>query len=229
MKLLIVEDDDETRQFIARGLQELGHSVEVAADGVLGLRLAQQNDYDVIVLDRMLPLLDGMNVLRQLRSDGRQTPILMLTALGEVDARVEGFEAGADDYLAKPFAFAELVARVAALSRRHPLREDASTRLVLADLELDLLRRKARRAGRTLDLQPREFKLLAYLMKNAGRVVTRTMLLEQVWNYHFDPQTSLVETHISRLRAKIDRDFDVPLLQTVRGTGYCLCIDGEWS
>lgn len=222
MKLLLIEDDAETREFVLQRLGHLGHAVDTAADGQAGMERACGGDYEVIIVDRMLPVLDGMTVLRTLREKGVFTPVLMLTALGEVDARVEGIDAGADDYLAKPFAFAELAARIGALARRPPLRDAIATVLILGDLEMDLLRRRVRRAGRTLELQPREFRLLEYLMQNAGRVVTRTMLLEQVWNYHFDPKTSVVETHISRLRAKIDRDFDAPLLHTIRGAGYCL-------
>ncbi len=225
MKLLLIEDDTETRNYVKRGLCELGHVVDTAPDGQQGLLQASAGDHDVIVVDRMLPKLDGMGLLRTLRESGVQTPVLMLTALGDVDARVEGIEAGADDYLAKPFAFAELVARIGALARRPPISAAVVTQLQLADLEMDLLKREVRRGGRKLDLQPREFRLLEYLLQHAGRVVTRTMLLEKVWDYHFDPRTSVVETHISRLRGKIDRDFDIPLLHTVRGAGYCLKAD----
>ncbi len=226
MKLLLVEDDAETAAYVARGLREQGHVVDVAGDGRDGLYHAAEGGYDVLVVDRMLPKLDGLGLLRALRAAGVRTPVLMLTALGEVDARVEGIEAGADDYLGKPFAFAELAARVGALGRRPPLVEGATTALRLADLEMDLLRREVRRAGRVIDLQPREFRLLEYLLRHAGEVVTRTMLLEQVWEYHFDPQTSVVETHISRLRGKIDRGFDCELLHTVRGAGYSLRAPG---
>ncbi|MDE1957631.1 MAG: response regulator transcription factor [Xanthomonadaceae bacterium] len=226
MKLLVVEDDAETAAYVARGLREQGHVVDVAGDGRDGLFHAAEGGYDVLVVDRMLPRLDGLGLLRALRAAGVRTPVLMLTALGEVDARVEGIEAGADDYLGKPFAFAELAARVGALGRRPPLVEGATTTLRLADLEMDLLRREVRRAGRVIDLQPREFRLLEYLLRHAGEVVTRTMLLEQVWEYHFDPQTSVVETHISRLRGKIDRGFDSELLHTVRGAGYSLRAPG---
>ena len=226
MKLLLVEDDAETAAYVARGLREQGHVVDVAGDGRDGLFHAAEGGYDVLVVDRMLPKLDGLGLLRALRAAGVHTPVLMLTALGEVDARVEGIEAGADDYLGKPFAFAELAAHVGALGRRPPLVEGAITALRLADLEMDLLRREVRRAGRVIDLQPREFRLLEYLLRHAGEVVTRTMLLEQVWEYHFDPQTSVVETHISRLRGKIDRGFDAELLHTVRGAGYSLRAPG---
>lgn len=222
MRLLLVEDDAETRAYVRRGLSELGHVVDVAADGHEGLLLASEGQYDVVVLDRMLPRLDGMALLAALRASAVQTPVLMLTALGDVEARVEGIEAGADDYLAKPFAFSELAVRVAALARRPPLSGGARTLLQIADLELDRLKREVRRGGRAIELQPREFRLLEYLLEHAGRVVTRTMLLEQVWDYHFDPKTSVVETHISRLRGKIDRGFTPELLHTVRGAGYCL-------
>jgi len=226
MKLLVVEDDAETAAYVARGLREQGHVVDVAGDGRDGLFHAAEGGYDVLVVDRMLPKLDGLGLLRALRAAGVHTPVLMLTALGEVDARVEGIEAGADDYLGKPFAFAELAARIGALGRRPPLVEGATTVLRLADLEMDLLRREVRRGSRVIDLQPREFRLLEYLLRHAGEVVTRTMLLEQVWEYHFDPQTSVVETHISRLRGKIDRGFDSELLHTVRGAGYSLRTPG---
>jgi two-component system, OmpR family, response regulator len=222
MRLLLVEDDAETRDYVRRGLLALGHQVDVAADGQEGLLMAGDGGYDVIVLDRMLPRLDGMGVLAALRAGGVRSPVLMLTALGDVEARVEGIEAGADDYLAKPFSFAELAARLGALGRRPPLTAEPPSRLALADLEMDRLKREVRRGGQRIELQPREFRLLEYLLEHAGRVVTRAMLLEHVWDYHFDPRTSVVETHISRLRAKIDRGFEVELLHTVRGAGYCL-------
>ncbi len=228
MRILLVEDDAETRAYVARGLGELGHVVDQAADGREGLFHASEGRYDVLVVDRMLPKLDGLDLLRALRAARVSTPVLMLTALCDVDARVEGFEAGADDYLAKPFAFAELAARIGALGRRPPLSDAATTQLHVADLEMDLLRREVRRAGQPIELQPREFRLLEYLMRHAGRVVTRTMLLEQVWEYHFDPQTSVVETHISRLRGKIDRGFESgELLCTVRGAGYMLRMEAD--
>ena len=223
MRILVIEDDNETAAYILRGLSEHGHAVERAPTGRDGLFLATDGSYDLIVLDRMLPGMDGMTLLKTLRAADVRTPVLMLTALGEVDQRVEGLEAGADDYLGKPFVFTELLARVQALGRRPPLQEQVSA-LQVADLEMDLLRREVRRAGKTIELQPREFRLLEYLMRHAGEVVTRTMLLEQVWDFHFDPQTSVVETHISRLRAKIDRAHGPgrELLHTVRGAGYCL-------
>ncbi|NII11107.1 response regulator transcription factor [Oleiagrimonas sp. C23AA] len=222
MRILLIEDDAETRRYIQRGLDELGYAVTCAANGAEGVMLASELEHDVIVLDRLLPRLDGLSVLKALRSAQINTPVLMLTALAEVEARVEGIEAGADDYLSKPFAFTELAARIGALARRPPLRDPTPTRLRLADLEMDLLRREVHRGGELIDLQPREFKLLEYFLRNAGRVVTRTMLLEQVWDYHFDPKTSVVETHISRLRGKIERNFQSQLLHTVRGAGYCL-------
>lgn len=223
MDILLIEDDAETRDYVAMGLRELGHVVDQAEDGLGGLRRAREGNHQVLVVDRMLPRLDGLDLLRALREVHISTPVLMLTALGEVDARVEGIEAGADDYLAKPFAFAELVARIGALARRPPLAAPVALHLRVADLEMDLIRREVRRDGKLIDLQPREFHLLEYLMRHAGELVTRTMLLEQVWEYHFDPQTSVVETHISRLRGKIDRGFaGGELLGTLRGVGYVL-------
>ncbi|MHB8570286.1 MAG: winged helix-turn-helix domain-containing protein [Metallibacterium sp.] len=223
MRILVIEDDNETAAYILRGLSEHGHAVERAPTGRDGLFLATDGSYDLIVLDRMLPGMDGMTLLKTLRAADVRTPVLMLTALGEVDQRVEGLEAGADDYLGKPFVFTELLARVQALGRRPPLQEQVAL-LQVADLEMDLLKREVRRAGKLIELQPREFRLLEYLLRHAGEVVTRTMLLEQVWDFHFDPQTSVVETHISRLRAKIDRAHGAgrELLYTVRGAGYCL-------
>ena len=221
MKLLVVEDDAETADYVAQGLRELGHGVDVASNGRDGLFLATDGTYDLLVVDRMLPGLDGLALVKTLRGAGIQTPVLFLTTLGGIDDRVEGLEAGGDDYLVKPFAFAEMAARVQALGRRPPIQQDATT-LRVADLEMDLVSRRVSRRGKTIDLQPREFRLLEYLMRHAGEVVTRTMLLEKVWDFHFDPKTSVVETHISRLRAKIDRDFDTALIHTVRGAGYCL-------
>jgi two-component system OmpR family response regulator len=221
MNILVVEDDEELAGFVAAGLREHGHAVEVCPDGREGFILACSDRFDVLVLDRMLPGLEGVALAKAVRAAGHDRPILLLTAVGGIDDRVEGLEAGADDYLVKPFAFAELLARLNALGRR-PARQVPETGYKVADLELDLLRRSVLRAGRRIDLQPREFDLLAYLMRHAGRVVTRTMLLEQVWNFHFDPKTNIVETHISRLRSKIDRAFDVELLHTVRGAGYVL-------
>jgi two-component system OmpR family response regulator len=221
MKILIVEDDRETAAHIAGGLRASAAHIDNAHDGYTGLTMAAREHYDMLIVDRMLPRLDGLSMVRELRHAGRQTPVLMVSALGEVDARVEGLEAGADDYLAKPFAMIELRARFAALSRR-PHLSDQPTVLRVADLELDRIGRHVQRAGRPIELQPREFRLLEYLMTHQGRVVTRIMLLENVWEFHFDPQTSVIETHISRLRTKLDRGFEQELLHTVRGVGYCL-------
>jgi two-component system, OmpR family, response regulator len=197
----------------------LGYTVDHAADGYAGLGLAQEDIYDVIILDRMMPKLDGLTVLRTLRDSGVKTPILFLTALGSIEDRVKGLEAGGDDYLVKPFAFAELHARVCSLARRPPL-SDVQTVLQAGDLEMDLIKRTVMRAGGQIELQPTEFRLLEYLLRHVGRVVTRTMLLEGVWDFHFDPKTNIVDTHISRLRAKVDRGYDRELIHTVRGAGY---------
>ncbi|MCU0937380.1 MAG: response regulator transcription factor [Gammaproteobacteria bacterium] len=221
MKVLVIEDDPHVAGFLVKALRETGASVDHAADGKGGLFLASGGSYDVMVVDRMLPGLDGLAIIRALRAAGDGTPVLVLSALGEVDHRVEGLRAGGDDYLVKPFAFSELHARIEALLRRSRT-EAPATRLQVADLELDLLARTVTRAGRPIDLQPREFRLLEYLMRHAGQVVTRTMLLERVWDYHFDPQTNVIDVHVSRLRRKIDRDFYTPLLHTVRGAGYVL-------
>ncbi len=223
MRILLVEDDTHTASFIAKGLREDGHAVDHASDGKQGLFLASTEPYDALVLDRMLPGLDGMTLLRTLRGAGNPLPILLLTALGDTDHRVEGLRAGADDYLVKPFAFAELSARLDGIVKRNRgSGEREATRLQAAGLELDLLSREARREGRRIELQPREFRLLEYLLRHAGQVVTRTMLLEAVWDYHFDPQTNVIDVHISRLRQKIDHGFDKPILHTVRGAGYRL-------
>ena len=221
MRILLIEDDPSAADYVARGLSENGHVCDVLADGTDGLFHATRESYDVLVVDRMIPGLDGLSLVRALRAAGRKTPVLFLTALGGIDDRVEGLEAGADDYLTKPFAFAELLARVNALARRPPVQQ-VKTTLRVADLELDLMARQARRAGQPIDLLPKEFTLLEVLMRNEGRVVTRTMLLERVWDFHFDPKTSVVETHISRLRAKIDRPFDLALLHTVKNAGYSI-------
>jgi two-component system OmpR family response regulator len=221
MKLLIVEDDREGAAYLKKALTQAGHTVDLAGDGREGLLLAAGESYDVIVLDRMLPQMDGLAILRTIRASGVKTPVLLLTALGGIDDRVEGLEAGGDDYLIKPFAIAELTARVNALARRPPPQE-VQTILHVADLRLDRLQRTVTRGGVRIELQPREFQLLEYLMRHAGRVVTRTMLLESVWDYHFDPKTNIVETHVSRLRSKIDRGHAVELIQTVRGAGYRL-------
>ncbi len=222
MRVLLVEDDPHTAGFIAKGLREDGHSVDHAGTGKDGLFLASTETYDAIVLDRMLPGLDGLTLLQTLRGAGNRVPVLLLTALGEVEHRVEGLRAGADDYLVKPFAYAELSARLDSILRRGGAGGSEPTRLRVADLELDLLSREARRGDKRIELQPREFRLLEYLMRQAERVVTRTMLLEAVWDYHFDPQTNVIDVHISRLRQKIDQGFPRPLLHTVRGAGYRL-------
>jgi two-component system OmpR family response regulator len=225
MKILLIEDDSDTAAFVANGLREHGHVVDESANGRDGLSRASGAGYDILIIDRMLPGMDGLAIVKTIRAAGVKAPVLVLTTLGGVNDRVEGLEAGADDYLVKPFAFAELLARVNALARRPPL-ASGETVLRAGDLEMDRLKRTVTRAGRRIDLQPQEFKLLEYLMRNAGHVVTRTMLLENVWEFHFDPRTSVVETHISRLRAKIDREFDQELIHTVRGSGYCLNASG---
>lgn len=224
MRILVVEDDEKTAAFIHRGLSELGHVCDVARTGALGLMqaTADPDAYDVVVVDRMLPELDGLSLVRAARAAKVRTPMLFLTAIGGVDDRVEGLEAGADDYLVKPFAFSELAARLNALARRPPVHATPSTVLRVADLEMDLVRRTVSRGGKVIDLKPREFTLLEVLIRGEGRILTRTMLLEKVWDFHFDPKTSVVETHISRLRTKIDKPFDCPLIHTIRNTGYSL-------
>jgi two-component system OmpR family response regulator len=221
MRILIVEDDLEAGAAMSRGLGEAGHEVTHAADGALGLKSAEGAEFDVMVVDRMMPNMDGLTMVETLRRQGDQTPVLFLSALGEIEDRVTGLKAGGDDYLVKPYAFAELIARVEALARR---RDTGSVQTVLrvGELEMDLIGRMVRREGREIDLQPREFQLLEFLMRHAGQSVTRTMLLEKVWEYHFDPQTNVIDVHVSRLRAKIDKGFDRPMLQTVRGAGYRL-------
>jgi len=219
--VLVVEDDQETASYIVKGLKECGHNADHAADGREGLLMADSTEYQVIIAPRMLPKVDGVTMTRTLRGSGNRTPILMLSALGDVDDRVAGLKAGADDYLVKPFAFSELQARIEALVRRAEP-ESPDTVLTVSDLEMDLLKREVRRNDQKIDLQPREFRLLEYLMRHSGQVVTRTMLLEKVWDYHFDPQTNVIDVHISRLRGKIDKEFDVSLLHTVRGAGYML-------
>ena len=221
MKILIVEDDLEASAYLARALKEAGHVPDEAADGETGLEMARAASYDVLVVDRMLPRRDGLSMIRELRSEGDDTPVLILSALGQVDDRVKGLRSGGDDYLTKPYAFSELLARIEILARRKKP-DEAETTLTVGDLTLDRLSREVSRAGQKILLQPREFRLLEYLMRNAGKVVTRTMLLEEVWDYHFDPQTNVIDVHISRLRGKIDKDFDPPLLHTVRGAGYML-------
>jgi len=219
MHILVVEDDSDAADYISRGLREAGHAVDVSGDGEEGLALATTQGYDVIVVDRMLPSLDGLSLIERLRKAGNHTPILILSALGQVDDRVKGLRAGGDDYLTKPYAFSELLARIEVLSRRtQPI--DLETVYRVGDLELDRLSHTVTRAGQPITLQPRELRLLEYLMRHAGQVVTRTMLLENVWDYHFDPQTNVIDVHISRLRGKIDKGFPTPLLHTVRGSGY---------
>jgi two-component system OmpR family response regulator len=221
MKVLLIEDDQETSAYVARGLREQGHVVDLAATGRDGLFLATEGGHDVLIVDRMLPGLDGIGLVQALRGTGVKAPVLFLTALGGVGDRVRGLDAGGDDYLVKPFAFAELLARVNALARRPPL-SDTPTVLQAGDLEMDLLGRTVTRSGKTIDLQPREFQLLAFLMRNLDRVVTRTMLLEAVWDFHFDPKTNIVESHISRLRSKLSQYGGAELIHTLRGSGYAL-------
>lgn len=222
MRILIIEDDRQVADYLRKSLAEMGHVVDLAADGREGLQMALASVHDALVVDRMLPGLDGLTLIQALRAQRVKTPVLVLSALGKVDDRVLGLKAGGDDYLVKPFAFSELMARLEALARRFGAEDAVATRLSVADLEMNLLARAVTRNGTPIDLQPREFKLLEYLMRHAGHVVTRTMLLEGVWDYHFDPQTNVIDVHISRLRAKIDKDFDPPLLHTVRGAGYSL-------
>ena len=223
MHILIVEDDQVARDYLAKGLRDVGHSVDVAADGLEGLQLASSLPVELAIVDRMLPKLDGLALVQSLRATGRKIPVLILSALGEVDDRVMGLRAGGDDYLAKPYHLAELLARVEALARRGDGGTgETSTRLRLADLELDRMTRRVTRGGKKIELTAREFQLLEFMMRHSGQVVTRTMLLEGVWDYHFDPQTNVIDVHISRLRQAIDKDFDKPLLHTVRGAGYSL-------
>ena len=225
MRFLLVEDDPEVARFVVKGLAEAGHVVELAPDGREGLYRATGEAFDAIVVDRMLPgAMDGLSMVETLRRAGNQTPVLILSALGQVDERVRGLKAGGDDYLTKPFAFSELQARLEAIMRRGSAKA-VETVLRVADLELDLLSREVRRAGRRLELLPREMRLLEYLMRHAGQVVTRTMLLEAVWDYHFDPQTNVIDVHVSRLRQKLDRGFARPLIHTTRGAGYSLRAD----
>ena len=221
MRVLVIEDDRDAASWLMKGLAESGHVADPAADGESGLNLALESIHDILIVDRMLPKLDGLSIVRTLRAKGITTPVLILSALSEVDERVRGLRAGGDDYLAKPYSFAELLARIEGLGRRSG-HETQETKLQACDLELDLLTRSVTRGGQNIPLQPREFKLLEYLMRNAGHIVTRTMLLENVWDYHFDPQTNVIDVHISRLRAKIDKGFDEPLLQTIRGAGYMI-------
>jgi len=222
MKILVADDDTRTAAFVEKGLKEQGHTVDCVLEGRDALHHCLYNNYDLVVLDRMMPGLDGLAVLKALRAANSQVPVIFLTAMADVDDRVDGLMAGADDYLVKPFAFSELSARLDAMLRRASGSDSPQTALTVQDLHLDLLSREVRRAETSIDLQPREFRLLEFLMRHAGQVVTRTMLLEHVWDYHFDPQTNVIDVHISRLRAKIDKGFDSPLLTTVRGAGYKL-------
>ncbi|MEF2551747.1 response regulator transcription factor [Aurantimonas sp. A2-1-M11] len=224
MRILIIEDDSEAAAYLVKALREAGHVAEHAADGDDGFHMADSRSYDVLIVDRMLPRRDGLSIISGLREKGNETPALILSALGQVDDRVTGLRAGGDDYLAKPFAISELLARIEVLGRRRG-GKDVETAYKVGDLELDRLSHEVRRNGKTIVLQPREFRLLEYLMKHANQVVTRTMLLENVWDYHFDPQTNVIDVHISRLRSKIERDFDTPLLHTVRGSGYIMRSD----
>ena len=221
MRLLVVEDDREAAEYLKKALREAGHLAEIAADGESGLALALDGEFDVLVVDRMLPKRDGLSLVAELRDKGIATPVLFLSALGQVDDRVTGLRAGGDDYLAKPYSFSELLARVEALARRGAP-QTADTVYRVGDLELDRLAHRVTRATKEIALQPREFRLLEYLMRHAGQVVTRTMLLENVWDYHFDPQTNVIDVHVSRLRSKIDKGFDRTLLHTIRGAGYMI-------
>lgn len=221
MRILVIEDDSEAAGWLVKGLAESGHVADHAADGEEGLGLALEGVHDVLIVDRMLPKIDGLTIIRKLRENNIQTPVLILSALADVDERVKGLRAGGDDYLGKPYSFAELLARIENLGLRAK-EAPLATKLRAADLEIDLLTRSVTRGGKAILLQPREFKLLEYLVRNAGHIVTRTMLLENVWDYHFDPQTNVIDVHISRLRSKIDKGYDEPILQTVRGAGYMI-------
>ncbi|MFM2421846.1 MAG: hypothetical protein RL291_376 [Pseudomonadota bacterium] len=226
MRILIIEDDRETAEFLKRALSEAGHVADHAGDGDTGYTMADGANYDALIVDRMLPKRDGLSIIAGLRAKGDRTPVIVLSALSEVDDRIRGLKAGSDDYLTKPFAVSELLARIEALGRRSS--PDAqSARLVVGDVVLDRLSRKVTRAGKAILLQPREFRLLEYLLRHAGQVVTRTMLLENVWDYHFDPQTNVIDVHISRLRAKLDQGFDHPIVETVRGSGYRIRTEGD--
>lgn len=222
MKLLLIEDDRATASYVQQGLAELGHACDHAQTGLDGLTAALTNTYDAIILDRNLPQLDGLSVLQALRSQGQRTPVLILSALGQVDDRIKGLEAGSDDYLTKPFSFGELMARIAAIVRRRSGAATATTTLQVGDLELDLLARSAKRGARRIELLNKEFQLLEYFMRHAGQVVTRTMLLEAAWDYSFDPGTNVIDVHVSRLRGKLEHGEEPPLLHTVRGAGYQL-------
>ena len=222
MRILVIEDDAEAAAYLAKAFGEAGHAVDVASDGLEGYAMAQEGQHQVLIVDRMLPKLDGLSLIGGLRQQKIDTPVLILSALAQVDDRVKGLRAGGDDYLTKPYAFSELLARVEILGRRKAVETGEPTSYRVGPLELDRLAHKLTRSGKEIVLQPREFRLLEYLMKNAGQVVTRTMLLEHVWDYHFDPQTNVIDVHISRLRSKIDKGADAPLLHTVRGSGYMI-------
>jgi two-component system, OmpR family, response regulator len=223
MHILIVEDDEVARDYLAKALREAGHTVDVANNGLDGLHMASSVAVDLAVVDRMLPKMDGLALIQSLRATGRKVPVLILSALGDVDDRITGLRAGGDDYLTKPYHMSELLARIDALARRGDAgNSEANTKLKLADLELDRMTRRVTRNGKKIELTAREFQLLEFMMRHSGQVVTRTMLLEGVWDYHFDPQTNVIDVHISRLRQAIDKDFDKPLLHTVRGAGYSL-------
>lgn len=222
MHILLIEDDVQAAEYLVKGLTECRHVVDHAADGNSGLHLSLSGEYDVIIADRMLPKRDGLSIIRMLRADENHTPVLVLSALGEVDDRVEGLHAGGDDYLVKPYAFSELLARLGALTRRHQEQSQQSHILKYADLELNLHKQSVQRLGKSIHLQPREFRLLEYLMRHSEQVVTRIMLLDNVWDFHFDPQTNVIDVQICRLRSKIDRNYDTPLLHTIRGAGYKL-------
>ena len=224
MRLLVIEDDQQVSTYIAKGMKEAGHVVDQANTGKEGLFLATTEDYDAMIVDRMLPELDGLSIVKTIRGAGNETPVLILSALGEVDDRVKGLRSGGDDYLVKPFAFAELLARIEIMAQRkfRSHGDSAATTLEVADLKLDLLARTVTRRAQTIELQSTEFRLLEYLLKNKGQVVTRTMLLEHVWDYHFDPQTNVIDVHISRLRSKIDKGYDTQIIRTVRGAGYII-------
>jgi two-component system OmpR family response regulator len=224
VRILIAEDDRETAEFIQRGLEELGHNPAIAANGIDALHMLSTEQFDVAVIDRMLPGLDGLSVVRRARTADIELPVLLLTAMGRIEDRVDGLEAGADDYLVKPFAFSELAARVNALARRKPLQPEV-TRFDRAGIQMDLLKRQVTRDGTPIPLQPREFRLLEELMREDGKIVTRTMLLERVWSYHFDPQTNIVDTHISRLRSKLNEGGKADAIETIRGVGYRMALD----
>ena len=228
MRILIVEDDREASAYLTKAFREAGHAADAAYEGLDGYAMAREGSYNVLVVDRMLPKLDGLSLIRSLREQKVETPVLILSALGQVDDRVKGLRAGGDDYLPKPYAFSELLARIEVLSRRRAVASNAEPTLYrIADLELDRLSHRVTRSGHEIVLQPREYRLLEYLMRNANKVVTRTMLLEHVWDYHFDPQTNVIDVHVSRLRAKIDKGFDKPLIHTTRGAGYMVRVGSE--